>query len=54
MVLQTGLDEVACFLERADSPGSPNARPVRLVLAAIAWHLRTGGGWRSLTAGFPP
>ncbi|WP_231343882.1 IS5 family transposase [Methylorubrum sp. B1-46] len=54
MVLQAGLDEVACFLERADPPGSPNARPVRLVAAAIAWHLRVGGAWRRLPAGFPP
>ncbi|WP_455961471.1 transposase [Methylorubrum aminovorans] len=54
MVLQAGLDEVACFLERADPPGSPNARPVRLVVAAIAWHLRFGGAWRRLPAGFPP
>ena len=54
MVLQASLDEVACFLERADPPGSPNARPVRLVLAAIAWHLRVGGAWRALPEGFPP
>ncbi|MCJ2128171.1 transposase [Methylobacterium sp. E-045] len=24
------------------------------MLARIAWHLRTGGGWRALPAGFPP
>ena len=36
MVMHGGLNEVACFLERADPPGSPNAQPVRLVLAAIA------------------
>lgn len=23
-------------------------------MAGIAWHLRTGGGWRALPAGFPP
>jgi len=54
MVLRTGLDEVARFLERADPPVSPDATPARLVLAGIAWHLRTGGGWRALPAGFPP
>ncbi len=54
MVLQASLDEVACFLERADPPGSPNARPVRLVLAAIAWHLRVGGAGRGLPAGLSP
>jgi putative transposase len=54
MVMQAGLDEVARFLEQADPPGRPNAQPVRLVLAAIAWHLRVGGAWRALPAGFPP
>jgi putative transposase len=54
MVLQAGLDEVARFLERADPPGSPDATPARRVLAAIAWHLRVGGAWRALPAGFPP
>ncbi|QEE39033.1 MULTISPECIES: IS5 family transposase [unclassified Methylobacterium] len=54
MVLQTGLDEVARFLERADPPGRPEAIPARRVLAAIAWHLRVGGAWRALPAGFPP
>ena len=54
MVIQAGLDEVARFLEQADPPGSPNAQPVRVVLAAIAWHLRVGGAWRALAAGFPP
>lgn len=53
MVLQAGLDEVACCLERTDPPSSPNARPVRLVLAAITWHLWVGGVWRALPAGFP-
>ena len=54
MVLQVGLDEVARFLERADPPGRSDATPVRQVLAGIAWHLRTGGGWRDLPARFPP
>ena len=54
VVAQTGLDKVAHFLERVDPPGSPAATPVRLVLAAIAWHLRVGGAWRALPAGFPP
>src|SRR5215203_885917 len=54
MVRQAGLDEVTRFLERADPPGSPDATPARQVLAAIAWHLRVGGAWRALPAGFPP
>lgn len=54
MVQQVSLDEVAWLLKRADPPGSPNARPVRLVLAAMAWHLQVGGAWRRLPAGFPP
>lgn len=54
MVLQVGLDEVARFLERADPLGRLDATPARQVLAGIAWHLRTGGGWRALPAGFPP
>ncbi|MEH3118135.1 MAG: transposase [Methylorubrum populi] len=54
MVLQAGLDEVARFLERADPPSRQDATPVRRALAGIAWHLRTGGGWRALPAGFPP
>jgi len=54
MVLQTSLDEVARFLERADPPGRPDATPARQVLAGIAWHLRTGGGWRALPGGYPP
>ncbi len=53
MVLQVGLDEVARFLEQADPPGRADATPARHVLAGIAWHLRTGGGWRALPAGFP-
>ncbi|WP_187278186.1 IS5 family transposase [Methylobacterium sp. WL7] len=54
MVLQAGLDEVARFLERADPPSCSEATPARQVLAGIAWHLRTGGGWRALPAGFLP
>ena len=53
VVAQTSLDKVSRFLERADPPGSPEATPARLVLATIAWHLRVGGAWRALPAGFP-
>ena len=53
-VVQTGLDEMARLVERADPPGRANATPARQVVAAIAWHLRVGGGWRALPAGFPP
>jgi putative transposase len=54
MVMEAGLDEVARFLERADPPARPNARSARRVMAAVAWHLRTGGGWRALPDGFLP
>ncbi len=36
LVAQTGLDEMARVLERSDPPGSPEATPARVVLAAIA------------------
>jgi putative transposase len=54
VVMQAGLDEVARFLERADPATRPNAKSARAVMAAIAWHLRTGGGWRALPEGFLP
>jgi transposase len=40
--------------ERADPPRSGRATPVRRMVGAIAWHLRVGGPWRSLPAGWPP
>nr|WP_162242149.1 IS5 family transposase [Methylobacterium sp. Leaf111] len=45
---------MARFLIRADPPGRPEATAARQLLTGIAWHLRTGGGWRTLPAGFPP
>jgi transposase len=45
--------EVAGWLERADPPQSENATPILAVVQAIAWHLRVGGGWRSLPPGMP-
>lgn len=54
VVVQTGLDEMARFLERADPPSSPSATPARKIVAAIAWHLRVGGAWRALPASFVP
>src|SRR3954451_1904343 len=47
-------DEIAARLERADPPRSGRATPVRRVVGAVARHLRAGGPWRSLPAGFPP
>ncbi|SFL58538.1 hypothetical protein SAMN05192568_10072 [Methylobacterium pseudosasicola] len=44
LVAQAGLDEVACFLERADPPGRLDATPARRVSAGIAWHLRRMAG----------
>ena len=54
IVVQAGLDEMARLVERVDPPGSASATPARRVVAAIAWHLRVGGTWRALPAGFPP
>jgi putative transposase len=46
--------EIAGWLAWADPPRSSRATPVRRVVGAIAWHLRVGGPWRALPAGFPP
>ena len=54
MVLQAGLYGVVWILKRADPPSCSDATPARKVLAGIAWHLRTSGGWRARPAGFPP
>jgi transposase len=54
MVLTCAVGEIARWLERADPPRSPRRTPVWQVVAALAWHLRVGGGWRALPAGFPP
>src|SRR3954449_11057778 len=34
--------------------GGGGATPVGRVVGAIAWHLRVGGPWRALPAGWPP
>src|SRR5437763_3629322 len=54
LVAACAVEEVAAWLERADPPRSGRATPVRRVVGAIAWHLRVGGPWRSLPAGWPP
>src|SRR3954447_4666659 len=54
LVAACAVDEIAARLERADPPRSGRATPVRRVAGAVAWHLRAGGPWRSLPAGFPP
>src|SRR3954468_3622788 len=38
----------------AAPPRSGRATRVRRVVGAIAWHLRVGGPWRALPAGWPP
>ncbi len=48
------VEALARRLEDGDPPASPRRTPVRPVVAAIAWHLRVGGSWRALPAGFPP
>jgi putative transposase len=45
---------IAGWLEQADPPRSGRATPFMRVVGAIAWHLRVGGAWRSLPAGWPP
>ena len=54
MVSTCAVEEMARWLESADPPCSNTATPYRPVVAAIAWHLRVGGGWRALPPGFPP
>jgi transposase len=48
--------EIARMIDALDPP-SPEGRPrtsTRRAAAAIAWHLRVGGPWSALPAGFPP
>ena len=54
LVAARAVEEIAGWLERADPPRSGRATPVRRVLGAIAWHVRVGGPWRALPAGWPP
>ncbi len=54
MVSTCAIEEIAHWVERADPPRSASATPYRAVIAAIAWHLRVGGGWRALPVTFPP
>ena len=53
MVSVRAMEEIAQWLEWADPPRSDRRTPVRPVVAALAWHLRVGGAWRALPAGFP-
>jgi transposase len=53
VVAGCAVEAIARRLEDADPPGSPRRTPLRPVVAAIAWHLRVGGPWRALPAGFP-
>lgn len=54
MVSHHAVREVAGWLKRADPPHSKTATPTLAIVQAIAWHLRVGGGWRSLPSGMPP
>ena len=54
VVAACAVEEIAAWLERADPPRSGRATPVRRVVGAVAWHLRVGGPWRALPAGWPP
>jgi transposase len=54
MVSAGAVGEIARWLERADPPRREQRTPLRPVVAALAWHLRVGGAWRALPAGFPP
>ena len=53
MVSRCAVEQMACWLERADPPRSHNATPILAVVRAIAWHLRVGGSWRALPNHFP-
>ena len=54
VVSRCAVEEVARWLERADPPQSEVATPALPVVSAIAWHLRMGGGWRTLPPSMPP
>jgi putative transposase len=54
MVAAGAVGEIARWLERCDPPRSGRRTSARPVVAALAWHLRVGGAWRALPAGFPP
>jgi transposase len=54
VVSRCAVEALARRLEDGDPPVSSRRTPVRPVVAAIAWHLRVGGSWRALPAGFPP
>jgi transposase len=54
LVTACAVEEIARRLEDGDPPASARRTSGRRVVAAIAWHLRVGGGWRALPDGFPP
>src|SRR3954463_10257526 len=54
LVAACAVEELARWLGRADPPRSGRATPARRGVGAIAWHLRVGGPWRALPAGWPP
>ena len=53
IVTMLAVGQVAAWLEQADPPHSARALPTLAVVGAIAWHLRVGGPWRALPAGYP-
>ena len=54
LVRACAVEEIARWLEDGDPPASARRTSGRRIVAAIAWHLRVGGGWRALPDGFPP
>ena len=54
LVTACAVEEIARRPEDGDPPASARRTRSRRVVAAIAWHLRVGGGWRALPGGFPP
>jgi putative transposase len=54
LVRACAVEEIARRLEDGDPPASARRTSGRRIVAAIAWHLRVGGGWRALPDGFPP
>jgi len=54
LVAACAVEEIARRLEDGDPPASARRTSGRRIVAAIAWHLRVGGGWRALPEGFPP
>jgi putative transposase len=53
LVSACAVEEITRWLGQLDPPRGGRATPIPRVVGAVAWHLRVGGPWRALPAGFP-